>query len=109
MGKTAKVKSKATPAKDIVSRSPRETTELLVTPTKKPKINASRGGLMPKMDEDDIDKLTSEDSKQIVKLLSEYFRSSVESITSAYSLSASPNGSSPAGNFETVWKNYMGY
>jgi hypothetical protein len=89
----------------------------LTTPTKKTKtklFNAGREGLMPKMDEDDIEQLATEDSKVIVKMLNqlgEFFQNSVESIksshASALSLTASPT--SPAGNFDTVWKNYMGY
>jgi hypothetical protein len=70
-------------------------------------------GVLPRMEESDIDKLASEDSKKIVKLLNqlgEFVQSSVEAIKSSYSsLSASPNSSPAAGNFDVVWKNNMGY
>jgi hypothetical protein len=81
----------------------------IITPTKKPKIDAGRMGVLPRMAESDIDQLTSDDSKKIVNLLHQMGEFLGEAIKSSnLSLSASPN-SSPAANFDVVWKNNMGY
>jgi hypothetical protein len=89
-----------------------ETPELLVTPTKKPRRDASRAGLTPKMEEEEINKMLSEDCKQLAKLLNqlgEYVQTSVESIKSVCVTSRGASPTSPSGTFDTVWKNYMGY
>jgi hypothetical protein len=89
----------------------------MVTPPKRKKqaggvveIDGGREGLMPRMDEEDIAKLTSDDSKAIVKMLNE-LGAAVDNkfalLTSPTATGASPT--SPSGNFEAVWKNYMGY
>jgi hypothetical protein len=92
---------------------------IILTPTKKPKgmdymgvlIDAGRMGALPRMEQGEIDKLTSEDSKKIVELINQlgaFVQSSVESIKSSNSmLSASPTKS--AGSFDTIWKNNMKY
>jgi hypothetical protein len=82
---------------------------MLTPPPKKLGIDAGRLGVQPRMEDCVIEKMASDDSKAIAKMLNElgeFVHRSVQSLQLSYSASASPIGSP---NFETAWKCHMKY